>query len=265
MATGSSDIRAPSRQGAPARRQVAVWAAWSICSVGWVAISTGYALRLATDTDSLIAEELGWRIGYGSCVTVGAIIVANRPRNVIGWILCAAGLAFALASFADDFGVYVPLRRPQWLPGSLVMSWFGPLAVVPWVRAGRDLPGAAVPRWAAAVTALAPGRLGSRCRPCRPVGVGGLYAEAGSWTAVDVYPLGHRACCGAVPGGSADRRHGPVCSRVPVPGIADAALRFPSCLWTWAWAPSLGDQAGGWPATDGSDRVSSSARISASG
>jgi hypothetical protein len=59
-------------------------------------------------------------------VTVGAIIVVNRPRNVIGWILCAAGLAFALASFADDFGVYVPLRRPQWLPGTLVMSWFGP-------------------------------------------------------------------------------------------------------------------------------------------
>jgi hypothetical protein len=28
----------------------------------------------------------------------------HRPRNVIGWILCAAGLAFALASFADDFG-----------------------------------------------------------------------------------------------------------------------------------------------------------------
>jgi hypothetical protein len=36
-------------------------------------------------------REVGWRLGYGSFATVGAIIISRRPRHVIGWILCVVG------------------------------------------------------------------------------------------------------------------------------------------------------------------------------
>jgi hypothetical protein len=38
-------------------------------------------LQLSHGTAQPIPEELGWRIGYGSFATVGAVIVSRRPRN----------------------------------------------------------------------------------------------------------------------------------------------------------------------------------------
>jgi hypothetical protein len=45
-----------------------------------------------------LERQLGWRIGYGSLATVGAVIVSRRSFNVIGWILCAVGLTGAVAA-----------------------------------------------------------------------------------------------------------------------------------------------------------------------
>jgi hypothetical protein len=58
-----------------------------------------------------VGGELGWRIGYGSFATIGAIIVSRRHRNVIGWILCAIGISSAVAGFAQDYASYALLRR----------------------------------------------------------------------------------------------------------------------------------------------------------
>jgi hypothetical protein len=99
--------------------------AWGICAVYWVAISVGYALRLSQGSDFHVLDELGWRIGYGSCATVGAVVVSRRPRNVIGWILCTVGLTSAVAGFAQDYASYTLLGRQAWLPGGLVMGWLG--------------------------------------------------------------------------------------------------------------------------------------------
>ena len=72
-----------------------------------------------------VGEELGWRIGYGSFATIGAIIVSRRHRNVIGWILCTIGIASAVAGFAQDYAAYALLRRQVRLTGGLVMGWLG--------------------------------------------------------------------------------------------------------------------------------------------
>jgi hypothetical protein len=100
MRGGGSATRAPSRRDAPAKGDVAAWVAWGSCAVYWVAIGAGYGLRLSHDTAFDAFGELGWRIGYGSLATVGAVIASRRPRNVLGWILCAVGLTSALAGFA---------------------------------------------------------------------------------------------------------------------------------------------------------------------
>jgi hypothetical protein len=91
----------------------------------WIAISVGYALRLSNHTAAQVMDELTWRIGYGSCATVGALIASRRPRNVIGWILCAIGLSSAVAGFAQDYGAFALLGRQQGVFGGLVMGWLG--------------------------------------------------------------------------------------------------------------------------------------------
>jgi hypothetical protein len=101
-------------------------AAWGSCAVYWVLIVTGYTLVVRHGTVPDPLNELAWRISYGSFATVGAIIAARRPGNGIGWILCAVGLAAAVANFAQDYATFALLGRPQWLPGGLVLGWLAP-------------------------------------------------------------------------------------------------------------------------------------------
>jgi hypothetical protein len=123
--TVRSPTRAPWRRDAPAKGQVAGWVAWGICAVYWVAIGAGYGLRLSHDPAFDAFGELGWRIGYGSLATVGAVIAAHRPRNALGWLLCAVGLSSAVAGFAQDYAAYALLGRQERLPGGLVLGWLG--------------------------------------------------------------------------------------------------------------------------------------------
>jgi hypothetical protein len=123
--TASAPIAGPWRRDATAERRVAAGVAWGICALYWVAISTGYALQLSHGTAQPAVEELGWRIGYGSFATVGAVIVSRRPRNRIGWILCVVGLTSGVAGFAQDYATWALVHRREWLPGGLVLGWLG--------------------------------------------------------------------------------------------------------------------------------------------
>jgi hypothetical protein len=117
--------RAAWRRDTRSKGHVAAWVAWGTCAVYWGAVGTGYALRLSSGTAGDVIDELGWRIAYGSCATVGAVIVSRRSRNVVGWILCAIGISSAVAAFAQDYAIVALLGRQAALPGGLVMGWLG--------------------------------------------------------------------------------------------------------------------------------------------
>jgi hypothetical protein len=117
--------RAAWRRDTRSKGHVAAWIAWGTCAVYWAAVGTGYALRLSSGTAGDVIDELGWRIAYGSCATVGAVIVSRRSRNVVGWILCAIGISSAVAAFAQDYAIVALLGRQAALPGGLVMGWLG--------------------------------------------------------------------------------------------------------------------------------------------
>jgi hypothetical protein len=55
--------------------------------------------------------------------TVGALIVARRPGNRIGWILCAAGLTIGVTTLASGYAVF-SLAGPSGLPGTEWVAWF---------------------------------------------------------------------------------------------------------------------------------------------
>jgi hypothetical protein len=55
--------------------------------------------------------------------TMGALIVARRPGNLIGWSFAAAGLGLALQAFAIEYAIYALLTDPGALPGGAWLAW----------------------------------------------------------------------------------------------------------------------------------------------
>ena len=60
-------------------------------------------------------------IAFGLYGTIGVLIVWQRPRNTIGWILCAIGMGTAFTDFSGAYTAYglVPL------PGTVIFNWLG--------------------------------------------------------------------------------------------------------------------------------------------
>ena len=54
---------------------------------------------------------------------VGAIIVFHRPRQPIGWLFCAIGLANSLSFAAESYAVYTLVTRPGSLPAGAWAVW----------------------------------------------------------------------------------------------------------------------------------------------
>ncbi len=54
---------------------------------------------------------------------VGALVASKQPDNPLGWIMCLAGLAYALMSFADRYAQPYIDDPADGLPGSVVALW----------------------------------------------------------------------------------------------------------------------------------------------
>ncbi len=67
-------------------------------------------------------------VGFGAFAVVGALLVAKRPANLIGWIMAAVGLMVALFPVGDAYAAYVMTTRgrPDALAvmGAWVQSWY---------------------------------------------------------------------------------------------------------------------------------------------
>jgi len=47
---------------------------------------------------------------------VGFVLVSRRPANRIGWLFLVAGLAVALQSFSEQYGLHALIAAPGSLP-----------------------------------------------------------------------------------------------------------------------------------------------------
>jgi hypothetical protein len=57
--------------------------------------------------------------------TVGASVLWQRRRQVVGWLFCLAGLALAVQAFAAFYATHALVAAPGSLPGGRVMGWLG--------------------------------------------------------------------------------------------------------------------------------------------
>jgi hypothetical protein len=64
-------------------------------------------------------------IAFGLYGTIGALIVWQRPRNTIGWILCAIGIGTGITNFSGAYTAYGMVKGYMPLPGTELFNWLG--------------------------------------------------------------------------------------------------------------------------------------------
>jgi hypothetical protein len=102
-----------------------MWLAVATLVTYWGLTGASLALRAVNDPTADVADDVLTRLGWGAYPTVGAVIVARRPHNRIGWLCCAVGLLLGPAFFAQDYAWYALVHEQGSLPGGLAMAWVG--------------------------------------------------------------------------------------------------------------------------------------------
>jgi hypothetical protein len=91
-----------------------------------VSMVAGTILSVANGTfQPDAAGQVGLALGFSAFMIVGALIVAHRPSNAIGWIFSAIGLLAFTALLAVEYATYAYVTRPGSLPGAILAAWYG--------------------------------------------------------------------------------------------------------------------------------------------
>jgi hypothetical protein len=100
------------------------WVAWSLLAL--FVISMVVTIILSVANGSFQQEPAGFLaqlLGYSAFMVVGALIVAHRPGNAIGWIFTAIGLLTATWAPAGEYITYLYWTRSGSLPDAILVAW----------------------------------------------------------------------------------------------------------------------------------------------
>jgi hypothetical protein len=107
----------------PIRARVAGWLIVPLYVAG---ICTSYLLeRSAGVPPAYPMEDVVIRVGFGAFAVVGALLVAKRPTNLVGWIMATIALMMAIFHAGLLYAAYVIATRGQ--PDALAVlgAWIG--------------------------------------------------------------------------------------------------------------------------------------------
>jgi hypothetical protein len=101
------------------------WVAWAMLAVAVVSMVFGLLLGVANGTlQPDAANQVMLFLGFSAFMVVGALIVAHRPGNAIGWLFSAVGLLAFTGQVAGQYALYAYVTRPGSLPGAILAAWF---------------------------------------------------------------------------------------------------------------------------------------------
>ena len=95
--------------------------------LGWGIWALTLALSLATlPLTRSAASDLGFMYLTLVLSTVGAVVVARRPANAIGWMFCAAAFGIGLVFLASAYAIYTyQVAEGRLLGAALVLVYVG--------------------------------------------------------------------------------------------------------------------------------------------
>jgi hypothetical protein len=105
-------------------------AGWLIVPLYVASACTSYLLerRTGLPPNEHPIEDVPLLVGFGAFAVVGALVVAKRPANLIGWIMAAIALIVTIFPVGDAYAAYVMVTRghPDALAvlGAWVQSWY---------------------------------------------------------------------------------------------------------------------------------------------
>jgi hypothetical protein len=100
------------------------WIAWSLLAVFVLSMVVTTILSVANGNfQQEPAGFLAQLAGYSAFMVVGALIVAHRPDNAIGWIFTAIGLLAATWAPAGEYITYLYWTRSGSLPDAILVAW----------------------------------------------------------------------------------------------------------------------------------------------
>jgi ABC-type Na+ efflux pump permease subunit len=90
------------------------------------AAGTIVTAALAIPNRSVARDPAGvlYLLDFAAFLVVGALIVARRPDNAIGWLFSAVGLLALTLSLATEYTQYAYVTRPGALPGAILAAWY---------------------------------------------------------------------------------------------------------------------------------------------
>jgi len=99
---------------------------WLIVPLYVAGIYTSYVLQhRAGMLDDNSEENALLLVGFSAFAVVGALLVAKRPTNAIGWIMAAVALMVSIFLAGDSYAAYMMVIRGQ--PDALAVfgAWTG--------------------------------------------------------------------------------------------------------------------------------------------
>jgi hypothetical protein len=108
--------------------------AWVLWLLALTANLLTYVFFVVPDpTRSPAVETFGWMtssLPFMAFVTVGTVIVAHRPKNVIGWLCCAIGAAASFSGLGSSSAARSIAADPDRIPGAPVLHLLGQVQFV---------------------------------------------------------------------------------------------------------------------------------------
>ena len=113
-------LRLQRRRGITVRKR-STWVAWSMLAIFLVGVGVGMPLMVANgEFQRDPGGQASLLLAFTAFMVMGAVIVAHRPGNVIGWTFSAVGLLTGTGFFAWQ------CLRHQGQPAARVSMWLRP-------------------------------------------------------------------------------------------------------------------------------------------
>ena len=96
----------------------------ALAMLGVFVASASSTLMLAAANANLSAQSGAFLFAFAAFMVVGALVVARRPENPVGWLFSAVGLLFVTGWLAQEYAEYTYVTSPGSLPAGILAAWY---------------------------------------------------------------------------------------------------------------------------------------------